>query len=366
MALISIRNNSLLIAARDRLTLELPAANLADKFAGFALNSLDPGAPSLLVGLSERGLSAQIKNIALSGDINLKFLRAGPIREASFHGVPVDRIVHVAVPSDLRLGHDVSNRLVVEAMPKTYAQLAATLERAEAAGSVNPEVTSDSVECLIVDLELNRLDAPHNVLFLSECFRVLRKSGVLRLAAIVADDLLPSSDMFESTRYDVSRAFQELEVTRMLERAGFHGVTYTFPQSRPVMTFLGVELRVVFLEAFKGKSGPCLDQGHALIYRGPWSSVSDDDGHVFRRGERTAVCEKTFHLMSRRPYRSEFEPVLPYAMPHIDASPLFDCNTPSVRSPDVTKGLALVTDLPHERSDAATPTDFCAPGGNCC
>ena len=33
-----------------------------------------------------------------------------------------------------------------------------------------------------------------------------------------------------------------------------------------------------------------------LIYRGPFREVVDDDGHVLRRGVRTAVCEKTFGL----------------------------------------------------------------------
>ena len=50
----------------------------------------------------------------------------------------------------------------------------------------------------------------------------------------------------------------------------------------------------------RARKAPCLDQNHAVIYRGPWRQVEDDDGHVLRRGVRTAVCEKTFrHLRAR-------------------------------------------------------------------
>jgi len=63
--------------------------------------------------------------------------------------------------------------------------------------------------------------------------------------------------------------------------------------------------------AYKGKDGPCFDHKQAVIYRGPFREVVDDDGHVLRRGARTAVCEKTFGLLSREPYRSHVDLVEP-------------------------------------------------------
>ena len=48
-----------------------------------------------------------------------------------------------------------------------------------------------------------------------------------------------------------------------------------------------------------------------MIYKGPWRQVQDDDGHVFMRGERSAVCEKTFKLMQKEPYAYMFYAVEP-------------------------------------------------------
>ena len=57
----------------------------------------------------------------------------------------------------------------------------------------------------------------------------------------------------------------------------------------------------------------------AVIYKGPFSEVVDDDGHRIPRGIRYAVCEKAFAIYSREPYRSHFEFVEPQAPPPVRA-----------------------------------------------
>ncbi|MEJ7848832.1 MAG: hypothetical protein WKF92_12165 [Pyrinomonadaceae bacterium] len=39
-----------------------------------------------------------------------------------------------------------------------------------------------------------------------------------------------------------------------------------------------------------------------MIYKGPWKKVVDDDGHVLERGQRMAVCDKTFQIYGKAPY----------------------------------------------------------------
>jgi len=63
-------------------------------------------------------------------------------------------------------------------------------------------------------------------------------------------------------------------------------------QAEPWRTVEGIEFRSVTVAAYKGKEGACLDQKLAVVYRGPWKYVEDDDGHILRRGVRTAVCER--------------------------------------------------------------------------
>ena len=40
-------------------------------------------------------------------------------------------------------------------------------------------------------------------------------------------------------------------------------------------------------------------------------AVVDDDGHVLRRGERTAVSRRTFGILTREPYATQVTPVPP-------------------------------------------------------
>ncbi|MGQ0814995.1 MAG: hypothetical protein ACT4O1_11080 [Gemmatimonadota bacterium] len=69
----------------------------------------------------------------------------------------------------------------------------------------------------------------------------------------------------------------------------------------------GASVRLVQREepAVTGAQGPCLERNQAVIYRGPWKQVCDDDGHVLERGRRMAVCDKTFRLYQQAPYEAD-------------------------------------------------------------
>jgi arsenite methyltransferase len=120
----------------------------------------------------------------------------------------------------------------------------------------------------------------------------------------------------------------------------------------------GIEFRSITLTAYKGKEGPCIERNQAVIYRGPWKQVVDDDGHILPRGVRIAVCEKTFNLYSKSPYQDQFILMLPRE----DVSPgkvgVFDCSRDRRRHPRETKG----TDYNVTR----IPDAVCGPGSNCC
>ena len=74
--------------------------------------------------------------------------------------------------------------------------------------------------------------------------------------------------------------------------------------------------------------------------------VFDDDGHVLERGQRMAVCDKTFQLYGEEPYASHLilvEPLENIAL--VDAKE-FDCRRTAKRHPRETKGMDYqVTDL---------------------
>jgi hypothetical protein len=97
----------------------------------------------------------------------------------------------------------------------------------------------------------------------------------------------------------------------------------------------------------------------SVLYKGPFSEVRDDDGHVFPRGVPIAVCEKTFGILSQIPYRAHFELVPPHALEPLDECQPFPCNTgPIRRDPRETKGEGyLVT---------TGVRSLCPDDGSCC
>jgi len=110
--------------------------------------------------------------------------------------------------------------------------------------------------------------------------------------------------------------------------------------------------------AYKGKEGPCIERNQAVIYRGPWKKVVDDDGHTLERGARMAVCDKTFNLYAQPPYAGQFISVSPREEVIQENAGVFDCARDHKRHPRETKGVEFkITQL----SGAV-----CGPGSNCC
>ena len=91
----------------------------------------------------------------------------------------------------------------------------------------------------------------------------------------------------------ISGAWREDRFIDEFISAGFEGGRIDKRQEEPWQTVNGIEFRSVTILAFKKFSDVCLERNQAVIYRGPFSKVMDDDGHTYVRGQRTAVCEKT-------------------------------------------------------------------------
>jgi hypothetical protein len=77
-----------------------------------------------------------------------------------------------------------------------------------------------------------------------------------------------------------------------------------------------------------------------VIYQGPWKAVIDDDGHTLFRGERMAVCDKTYRLYMRQegPYAQDLIAVEPYTEVLLKEAKSFNCSKNARRHPKETKG----------------------------
>lgn len=120
--------------------------------------------------------------------------------------------------------------------------------------------------------------------------------------------------------------------------------------AEPWQVLEGIEFRSVTLTAVKGDGQECLDYGHAAIYRGPYAEVRDEEGHIYPRGERIAVCARSYRLLTEGAYRDDFIGIAPAVL----GEPTPWCAPPATRrDPATTKGT---------RHDAGA----CTTGPGCC
>lgn len=73
----------------------------------------------------------------------------------------------------------------------------------------------------------------------------------------------------------------------------------------------GIEFRPVTVSAIKRERCASVHRGHMVIYRGPYAEVRDDANRVYPRGERVAVCERTFRLLAEGPSKADFIALAP-------------------------------------------------------
>ncbi|MBI3071992.1 MAG: methyltransferase domain-containing protein [Deltaproteobacteria bacterium] len=231
---------------------------------------------------------------------------------------------------------------------------------------VEAGIANDSIDVVVSNCVLNLVRPEDKRQLFAEIFRVLRRGGRAVISDIVSDEDVPEAMQQNADLWSgcISGAFREDKFLEAFEAAGFYGVTLAARDEAPWRTVEGIEFRSVTIVAFKGKEGPCFDQKHAVIYRGPFREVVDDDGHVFRRGVRTAVCEKTFHILSREPYREHVELILPRVLVPLEEAPPFPCSDGArLRDPRETKGVDY-------RATTLEAANACAPkkgdGRPCC
>ncbi len=102
----------------------------------------------------------------------------------------------------------------------------------------------------------------------------------------------------------ISGALTEDGFLEAFEQAGFYGIRLLKRDAQPWQTVEGIEFRSVTVEAFKGKQGPCFERNQAVIYKGPFKEVLDDDGHRMERGGGTRCATRRSTCTARRRTRS--------------------------------------------------------------
>jgi arsenite methyltransferase len=223
-----------------------------------------------------------------------------------------------------------------------------------------PLIADESIDVVVSNCVLNLVRPEDKKALFAEMYRVLKRGGRIAISDIVTDEPVPEHWVRDPKLWSgcISGAFLEEEFFKAFEEAKFYGIHIEDFQSQPYQTIEGIEFRSMTITAYKGKEGPCIEHHQAVIYRGPWKEVVDDDNHVLPRGVRVAVCEKTFGIYSNSPYRDQFILVPPRQEVPQDKAGLFDCSRDRRRDPRETKGVDYKT--------TQNSASVCGPGSSCC
>ena len=275
-------------------------------------------------------------------------------------------VFHKGRIQDLRIDLDVVEARLGE-QPVTDANGLLELDAWKRARfAEQPMIADGSVDVVVSNCVLNLVEPDARAAMFQEIFRVLKKGGRAAISDIISDEPVPKHLRDDPHLWSgcISGAMSEGEFLAAFEAAGFHGLEITSWTDEAWQTVEGIEFRSVTVVAWKGKQGACWDCNQAVIYKGPYKSVLDDDGHTYPRGVRVAVCDKTFNVLRAGPYAEQFAFVEPIDRIAVEDAEPFPCApvgpgagsspAPLRRSPRATKGESY-----------ALTSEGCGPDGCC-
>ena len=260
---------------------------------------------------------------------------------------------------DLALDLELLDRQLKKNPITDGASFLAADELADELRCKHPLIAGDSIDVVVSNCVLNLVEPKSKRQLFDEIFRVLKKGGRAVICDIVSDEEAPDEMQNDPELWSgcISGALIETGFLQAFEHAGFYGIQILKRDAQPWRTVQGIEFRSVTVEAFKGQQGECFERNQAVIYRGPFKEVLDDDNHRMERGRRYAVCDKTYNLYRKAPYREFFEFVDPIVDVPLAEAEQFDCSRTSLRHPKEAKG---------QNYDVTTEANNkCCDGGSC-
>lgn len=201
----------------------------------------------------------------------------------------------------------------------------------------SPLIKNNSIDLVVSNCVLNLVHDSDKEQLIQEIFRVTKPGGRVAISDIVSDEFVPEHLKQNQHLWSgcISGAMQEHEFLQAFIQAGFVAVAYDKWENEPWQVVEEIEFRSVTITAVKPINEDPIDKGHAVIYRGPFSEVYDDEGNVYMRGQRMAVCEHNYNLLTSATYSSDFIGIAP-AIKHEGK---IWCSPPgTLRSVSETKG----------------------------
>lgn len=269
---------------------------------------------------------------------------------------------HKGKIQDLQLSFDQLDQYLAEHPVHASSDWLAAETHAQSLRENSPMIATESVDVVVSNCVLNLVRSADRQQLFQEIHRVLKRGGRAVISDIVSDEDVPASLQNDPQLWSgcMSGAFREDMFLKAFEDAGFYGIEILKREDKPWALVSGIEFRSLTVRAWKGKAGPNVERRQAVIYKGPWKAVVDDDGHTLLRGERMAVCDKDFQIYNSGPYAADILPVSPNELVPLSAATQFSWDGTAIRDPRETKAgmLMSLTLLPTE--------SCCVPGTGCC
>lgn len=244
--------------------------------------------------------------------------------------------------SDLKTDLDEVDKLVSKTNITNSTDYKELNEKIEKLKRELPMIPDNSVDVIVSNCVLNLVSDNLKRDLFSEMFRVLKVGWRIAVSDIVSDEESPEHLKNDANLWSgcLTWAIQEKRFLDELDNVWFYWMTIDKYDEKPWHIVEWIEFRSVTVLAYKWKQWACKEKNQALIYKGPWKSVTDDDWHTFYRGDRMAICEKTSNIMKSEPYWNDViivEPIL-----EITEDLDFDCSWKKVfRHPKETKSWVL-------------------------
>lgn len=136
--------------------------------------------------------------------------------------------------------------------------------------------------------------------------RHLKPTGKLHLHQLTADTFIADAALSLPGRASVVKhAPVRSELLQAVSDAGFQQIALTKFGANPCFNINGIELRETMIEARSGAASACAT-GFDVVYKGPFATIQDDEGHVYRRGARVAICDNTWQALEKAGVAGQF------------------------------------------------------------
>lgn len=193
--------------------------------------------------------------------------------------------------------------------------LVAQTQVEESLGFRNTEFRHGALEEIPVDSAAADLVTSNCVLNLSvdkrnvfqEIARILKHGGRFVIADILSEKAVPEELQQDKKLWGecLTGALTREEFLDSAKEAGFYGLEIL--KGNFYKEVGGYRFYSIVVRGWKFKKGEkCIYTGQCATYLGPYSQVSDDDGHAYKRGIPFEICTDTAAKLKLPPYAGQF------------------------------------------------------------